>query len=220
MTTDTTETAVDTTKGAETVTPARLRLDAARAALAASALSTSPAAAPTVAPGDIVHCLDDHGFLVMRSKDIFGEPSVTLYRGDEIIVTSEMLDAAKNNAGQPGGIAIAGDEPEQVRRWGKVRLRVGEAPSDLPRWVHGSPEWREAREQARQAAWREPDPDRRAAALREVHRRYGAAPVTSVTLNESPDPSIAAAEAQRRRLDASGPKINSTYAAREAGAER
>lgn len=209
----------DTNTTAESISPARLRLDAARAALAASALATAPADAPTVEPGTVVHCLDDHGIVVPRSTSIIGEPALHVFRGDTFTVTSEMLEASKNGAGVPGGVSLAADEVEQVRRWGKVRLRVGEAPSDLPRWTHGTAEWREAREAARKSAWSITDPDERAEARARVEQMFGPAPVTSVTLNESPDPSIAAAEAQRRRLDASGVRQVNNYAPTRRGGE-
>lgn len=98
------------------------------------------------------------------------------------------------------------DEDAQILRWGSVRLRPGRAPRDLERWSHGSALWAEAREQARREAHRLPTEEQRAAALLELHRRFGPPPVTSTTLNTAKSPSERAAAEQAERIAASAAK--------------
>ncbi|MET2012358.1 hypothetical protein ABXJ56_12445 [Microbacterium chocolatum] len=203
-------------------TPAQRRLREARALR--DALTTSKPAdartAPTVDPGTVVHCLDDRGITIPQSVTIFGEHALTFTRGDTFVVTEKMLDAARDKFGNPGGVWLAADEPEQVRRWGRVRLRLGAAPRDLESWTYGTPQWASAREEARIAAWAVSDPVERAQARRAVEERFGPAPTTSTTLNAAEDPSVRAAAAQRARLDSGGVRSAQRVEAREAGADR
>lgn len=181
----------------------------------------APVAVPVVEAGDVIHCTDPGGILLPRSTSVFGgEPGAQLLRGDTVTVRAEWIEASRDAAGRLTWPTIVHDPDEQIRRWGRVRLAPGPFPADASRWEHGTAEWAAAREQARQAAWAEPNQERRTAALAEVAREFGPPPVTSVTLNTAPDPSIREAEEQRARLDAGGVRFRMHVEAREAGVER
>lgn len=201
----------------ETIGQRRLREAREAAAALESTSTTTASATDTVQPGDIIHGLDEGGLAIARSVNIFGQASVILRRGDELVVDQEMIDASRDRDGNVTWPALVLDEAAQVEKWGTVRLRAGRAPADLRPWVHGSALWRDMRERARREAHALPSAEARADALAEVERVYGAAPVTSTTLNQAADPSIAAAEAQQRRLAAAGVRQHSSYAPRERG---
>lgn len=192
------------------LTPAQQRLEDMRAEVAKLEASQSLPEHPyddarprTAQPGEWMHCLDEGGIPIPRSASIFGAPSVTLYRGDEIEIDAAMLEADLDRHGRPGWAALLHDDAMQVEKWGSVRLRPGRAPRDLQPWVHGSPLWSEQREAARRAAWAEPNPERRAEALAEVKRTYGDAPTTSTVLNTATTPTERAAAEQAERIAAS-----------------
>lgn len=173
---------------------------------------------PVVQAGDEIHGLDSGGIILPRTTSAFGgQPGLQLFRGDTVTVQSSWIEASRNGAGELTWPKLVHDAEEQIRRWGRVRLAPGPFPADAERTEPGTAEHREAREQARQTAWKEPDPHRRAEALRRVLERFGPAETTSVTLSAAPDPSIRQAEEQRARLDASGPRFFMEVHAREAG---
>ncbi|RKE60513.1 hypothetical protein [Microbacterium sp. AG238] len=209
MTTDTTT---------ETIGERRLReAREAVAALDTSTPTTTASAVASVQPGDVVHSLDEGGIAIARSVNIFGQASVILRRGDELVVDEEMIDASRDRHGNVTWPALVLDEAAQIEKWGTVRLRAGRAPADLRPWTHGSALWRDMRERARREAHALPTAEARADALAQVERVYGAAPSTATTLNKAPDPSVRAAEEQRARIAASGVRSSSTYAPRERG---
>lgn len=191
----------------------RARLEAARAAAAdlaarkAQAESTveqvaEPRPIKIVEPGTTVHVL--RGGVTVNLGGNLPSSTVVLERGRTFTVTAEMIALTKNRNGELGGVALAVDEDEQQRRWGEVRFRVGAAPDDMRPWIHGDADWSDARERARRAAHAQPTEDLRAEALAEVHRVYGAAPVTSYSLNSAPNASIREAEMQQDRLAGRG----------------
>lgn len=192
------------------VPPGRARLEAARSAKAELdrrvAAAGSSDAAETVrdvvppAAGTTVHVLVS-GVTVHVGEQMLSSGRV-LTRGQNVVITDSMIERTRNRLGQLGGIALAADENEQLRRWGVVKFRVGEAPADLKSWLPGSTEWVQAREEARRAAWARPTDAERAYALAEVQREFGDAPTTSATLNSAPHPSIREAELQMQRLAA------------------
>lgn len=166
------------------LTPAQQRLHALRAEVAAmeTPAPADTASAPHVAVGDTVHAVAT-GLSIPRTTSLWGgDPALTLTKGDEFIVTQAMLDADVDRYGNRGWSGIVHDADAQLAKWGKVYLAPGPAPSDLPRWEYGDPQWSEDRETARRAAWSESDPERRAEALSEVKRVYGDAPTTSTVL--------------------------------------
>lgn len=186
---------------ADSLTPAQQRLKAARERAAALDDAVVDDDAPRVAAaGEWMHSVDESGVKIMRSTSIFGAASVTLMRGDEILVDEEMLAADLDRHGRPGWSGVLHDESAQLQRWGAVRLRPGRAPRDLESWTYGSALWAETREQARREAHRLPTEQQRADALAEVHRRFGPPPVTSTTLNTAPSPSERAAVEQQIRI--------------------
>ncbi len=177
-----------------------------------------PETVPVVQAGDEIHCTDPGGILLPRSTSIFGgEPGMQLFRGDSVIVRAEWIEASRNNAGALTWPLVVHDAAEQVRRWGRVRLGPGPFPADSERYERDTADWRMAREQARQDAWKEPNTERRNAALAEVHRRFGPGPVTSTTISTTPDPSIALAAAQQHALNTGGVRHVSHYEAQEPG---
>jgi hypothetical protein len=179
------------------------RLDAARAAVAhldAHKPTEAASAAAVVKPGDVVHVLES-GMTIPRTTSLWGgAPALQLTRGDVFTVTAEMIEASRDRNGRVTWPAMVHDEAAQVRRWGTVRLRPGNAPEGMQPWTYGSPDWAEARETARRAAWAEPNPERRAEALQHVTEVYGAAPTTSTTLNTARTPSEREAEVQAERI--------------------
>jgi hypothetical protein len=92
------------------------------------------------------------------------------------------------------------------------RVAAGPWPEGQPNWTFGSPDWAEAREIARQAAWAEGDPAERARKRAEVELQFGAAPSTSRTIAAPlSSPQERAADEQRRRMDAEGVRVKTTY---------
>lgn len=115
--------------------------------------------------------------LIWRTKvpSGFGGVSEISTRGQTVTLTRDMLDA------NPWIARYLGDDDAQIEKWGEVRIRPGAFPDDASPYVHGAPDWEEAREAARRRAWAIADPEERAAARAEVERRYGPAPTTSRT---------------------------------------
>lgn len=198
------------------IEPAGLRrLRLAKEALAALQAEQAASAPIPVRPADTFHCLTT-GATIATGQGLLSTAHITK-AGENIIVTQNMIDASYSASGR-SWMALIGDDAAQLAKWGEVRFRLGRAPEDVQTWTqYGDSDWREQREQARQAAWAEPNPDRRAAALRAVHQKFGAAPTTSVTLNTTADPSVKLAEQQRARLDAGGVKLAWEYNAVEPG---
>lgn len=189
----------------------RLRSETAKRKQAVSA-------ALPVRPADTFHALKT-GVTISVGNGFMSTAHITK-AGENIIVTQNMIDASHDTFGN-SWMSLLGDDDAQIERWGEVRFRLGRAPEGTPTWgAVGDSDWREQREDARRAAWAEPHPERRAAALQAVHDRFGPAPTTSVTLNTTPDPSIQMAEAQRKALDAGGVRLVSHYVAQEPGVKR
>lgn len=133
-------------------------------------------------PGDVYTCL--HAGLIWAGS-VRG-------RGERITVTRD---------DSPDRLALILDGDAQVRRWGSVRLVPGAVTVD-PWTTVGDPTWAEERETARKAAWAEPDPVRRGAALAAVEARFGPAAPTSRTIAAPvSSPHQRAYEADQKRLD-------------------
>ncbi|MFK3678696.1 hypothetical protein ACI2IP_13270 [Microbacterium sp. NPDC090218] len=197
------------------------RLREARAALAARRAEPETEGVPVVQAGDEIHCTDPGGILLPRSTSVFGgEPGMQLFRGDTVTVQRSWIEASRDGSGQLTWPTLVHDPDEQVRRWGRVRLAPGPFPEEASRYERGTPDWAEAREQARKAAWAEPNAERRAAALAEVAREFGPPPVTSTIVSTTPDPSIKRAAEQRAALDAGGVRHVNRYEAQEPGVKR
>jgi hypothetical protein len=197
---------VSTDVTTEQQTPAQVRLAAAKAQLAAQ---QAGAAAPTneqdhpltlPQPGSVVHVL--RSGLTVHTGGEAGVSGVVVAKGQNIVITDAMVQATKNRLGEYTGIALAADEDAQIRKYGEVRFRVGEAPSDLRPWTYGDADWSAARDAARRQAWSQPTDAARADALAEVERVFGPAAATSTTTNSAPNKSIAEAAVQAERLAA------------------
>lgn len=175
MSTDNTKTddrVVDPAK-AEPVGVQRLRLARERAAALSAADPTPETTARRVEVGDVVHALVT-GVHISRTTSLWGgEPALNLRRGDSFVVTQAMLDADLDRHGQPSWTILVHDEDAQYARWGRLRLAAGEAPQGMMPWVMGDPDWKEAREAARQRAWRIIDEQEQREAFAEIHRVYG-----------------------------------------------
>lgn len=193
----------------------RLRVEYAN--LLADEAAGAPAQLRLPTPGSVVHCVVSGTTISTGGGWLAG--GAVLARGASLVITSALLEANRDASGRYWGPGLALDEQAQLDAYGKVLFRDGPAPADMTA-EPGTSEWVEQREVSRRAAWAEPDPGRRAAALAEVERKYGPAPLTSATLNTSPDPSIAAAAAQRAELDAGGVRLRSHYEAVEPEARR
>lgn len=106
----------------------------------------------------------------------FGRGRVMTF-GEELPITDELRRLNTDRHGNCW-LDLVDDEPAQEARWGCVMFRRGPWPSDRLRFAPGSFEWEDARERARQKAWREDDPARRAELLRAVKEEYGPAPTS------------------------------------------
>ncbi|WP_144877532.1 hypothetical protein [Microbacterium sp. 1.5R] len=187
------------------------RLREAREALAKIQAEQAASAPIPVRPADTFHCLMT-GATIATGQGLLSTAHITR-AGENVVVTQAMIDASYSASGR-SWMSLIDNEPAQLAKWGEVRFRMGRAPEDVQTWTqYGDSDWREQREAARQAAWAEPNPDRRAAALRAVHEKFGPAPVTSTTISTTPDPSIKLAEVQRARLDAGGVRQVNNYEA-------
>lgn len=167
-------------------------------------------------PGEVVHSLISGNTVHTGAGGMSG--GVVIARGDALVVTAAMLEAARTASGEYRGVALVHEPERQIALYGEQRFAPGPAPVDMLPEV-GTAEWRQAREEARTAAWQQPDPDARAAALRRVNERFGSAPETSIHWKVD-DPTIAAAEAQQAALDTGGVRFSMHVEAREAGAQR
>ncbi|WP_344781806.1 hypothetical protein [Microbacterium kribbense] len=144
------------------------------------------------------------GEIVHSGGSIWSSSGIVVSRGQVIVLTRNMIDASKGRNGKPSGLALAGDTEAQLSKWGEIRWMLGRPDEDFLMTTPGTPEHAEAREAARRAAWMEPNPGRRAAALNDVQARYGTATSTSHTLNSAPDPSVRLAAEQDARLAKKG----------------
>ncbi|WAB80800.1 hypothetical protein OVN18_09500 [Microcella daejeonensis] len=136
------------------------------------------------AEGDVVHC-------VQSGLTAFGG---VLVRGQEITLTAAMIEGTLDRDGS------SFLDRELSRPDG--RLQKGAWPGG-PTWTAGSVEEAEARERDRKVAWAEPNPVRRAAALRQVEATYGAALPTSRTLGAGTSNEVQIAD-QRSRMSSQG----------------
>ncbi|MBD8218339.1 hypothetical protein IFU40_06800 [Microbacterium sp. CFBP 13617] len=119
---------------------------------------------------------------------------MTLTRGQTFVVTDALIEASRDRNGALGWPALVHDEAAQLAFWGRRMLTpADDVVEDLGVPEYGTPDWEEARETARKAAWRIEDPQERALARAAVERRFGAAPLTSSTTWSDP--------AERERLE-------------------
>lgn len=184
------------------------RLREAREALAILQAEQATSAELPVRPGDSIHALRTG--VTFGTSGGFLSASHVSRRGETYVITENIISASKD-AGGNSWLRHLVSEEAQLAAWQEVRFGLGPAPVDLVP-EHGTSEWRMAREEARQAAWREPDHERRAAALAAVNAKFGDAPLTSTTLSTAPDPSIKLADEQRKALDAGGVRHTNNYA--------
>lgn len=175
MSTENTKTddlAVDPGK-AEPIGVQRLRLARERAAALRASEPVDENPPKRVQVGDIVHAVAT-GLQIPRTASLWGgDPALNLRRGDTFVVTQQMLDADLDRNGKPGWSVLVHDEHGQYQRWGRLHIAPGEAPEGMQPWVLGDPDWREAREAARQRAWRIIDEQEQREAFAEIHRVYG-----------------------------------------------
>lgn len=130
-----------------------------------------------IQPGESVHWLQDGFSYSVRDDWSTGEVS---RRGQTVTVTSEMVFANSDREGT-SFFDLVDDPDEQVRRWGAVFLGRGEFPATEPLHIRGTPAWERAREDARVAAWANPDETARGKALRAVLKDFGPAPTHQTT---------------------------------------
>ncbi|MFF8187856.1 hypothetical protein ACF044_11435 [Microbacterium sp. NPDC016588] len=150
----------------------RLRLARERAAALRAADPVDDRTVRQVEVGDVVHALAP--IMIHRSASIWGgEPALALRRADSFVVTAVMLAADVNVHGKPGWSILVHDEDAQLAKWGRVMLAPGEAPDNMEPWEHGDAFWKEARNAARDIAFKEPDETKRRELFAEISRRYG-----------------------------------------------
>ena len=146
------------------------------------------------APGERVTVLLD-GLSIATGAGALGGAGMTLTRGQTFVVTDALIEASRDRNGRLGWPALVHDEAAQLAFWGRRMLApADDVVEDLTVPEYGTPDWEEARETARKAAWRIENPQERALARAAVERRFGAAPLTSSTTWSDP--------AERERLDA------------------
>lgn len=100
---------------------------------------------------------------VTASASTLGCGRITEY-GQEMRIT-EALRTINTDRNGDCWLDLVDNEPAQVARWGRRMFARGPWPEGEPRIEHGSPAWQDAREAARQEAWRIEDPAARAARL-------------------------------------------------------
>jgi hypothetical protein len=130
-----------------------------------------------VKPGDSIHFL---AAMTVPVRGGIAPEGAALARGSVLTVTSAIVEAGRDRNGN-SWLDLVDDVDGQAARWGQKMFARGPWPDGAEPWTPGAPDWFEAREQARRAAWAIVNPDERQAALRNVERRYGAAPTTSTT---------------------------------------
>lgn len=123
------------------------------------------------APGDLITVL------VGGATANFGVPGSgarTFARGDRIVVSRDTLRH------QGALLDLVEDPAAQLRRWGQQRFQRGAL--DIERWAErGDATWILERDKARALANAQIDPTERAAAQREVQRRFGPGLPTSTS---------------------------------------
>jgi hypothetical protein len=137
-----------------------------------------------LAPGDTIHCLD----------------AVTAWgavwpRGSVITLTADQIAATVNRHGQSWLSDLS--EEAQLRRWGRVRLGVGDWPEGEQVLIPGSVEHALARTKAREQAMGAPPRDREAE-LRRVREEFGTV-TTSTTLGGPTDLALAQSAYEERQ---------------------
>ena len=155
------------------------------------------------APGERVTVLLD-GLSIATGAGALGGAGMTLTRGQTFVVTDALIEASRDRNGDLGWPKLVHDEAAQLAFWGRRMLAPAPPPGFLARAAedvvedltvpeYGTPDWAEARETARKAAWNVEAPRERALARAAVERRFGAAPLTSSTTWSDP--------AERERLE-------------------
>lgn len=209
------------TESIETVEPVGVkRLREARERLAeiqqqdASPATEAASARLPVAPADVIWAKKT-GVTFSTGTGFLSSGHVTT-AGESIVITSAIIDASYDRHGHSWLAHLVSDDA-QIAAWGELRFGLGPAPEDAPTWNRrGDADWVEQRSAAKAAAWSEPNPDARAAALAAVEQRFGPQ-VTTATYTKVNDPSIAKAEAQQHALNTGGLKFAQHVIAREAG---
>jgi hypothetical protein len=117
-------------------------------------------------PGDEIHFQVHLSVPATLMRSQIGEPGTTL------TVTQELLDLNRDRNGRSWLIDLIDDPGEQVRRYGRVRVARGPAPtSSLP--VPGTVAWVDAARRAYADAWDLRDPAERRVALAQARATYG-----------------------------------------------
>lgn len=147
----------------------------------------------SAAPGERVTVLLD-GLSIATGAGALGGAGLTLTRGQTFVVTDALIEASRDRNGDLGWPKLVHDPEAQAAFWGRVMLApADDVVEDLSVPEYGTPDWEEARETARKAAWRIENPQERALARAAVERKFGAAPLTSSTTWSDP--------AERERLE-------------------
>jgi len=134
-----------------------------------------PYKALPVRPGDQIHVTRSVIFPVRRAdpNDFTGGLHELVERGTTITLTSELLEAARNEDGSYGIYEHVG-EPDAI-------LGLGPWPADISPLEPADPRWAIARDEATREARSIPDRQAQQEALAQVERRFGPAMATSRT---------------------------------------
>lgn len=124
-------------------------------------------------------------------------------RGASVVLTAEMIAATINARGTSWLDAVDTEG---------ARIARGAWPAGAPTWRWGDRDWEEHRDRAKKALAGEHDPEKHARMIAEFRAVYG--PPKSAQVSGAPVSIHDAekAEEQRRRLDATGPRVVNNYA--------
>lgn len=100
-------------------------------------------------PGEQFHVVREG--LSMPDSNSLHAMTIALRRGDEHVVTDQLLDATRDRLGATW-LDLIHDEEEQLRRWGEVKLAFGPRPHDFAHYDRGSVEALLERERRRLGA--------------------------------------------------------------------
>lgn len=131
--------------------------------------------APTVIEPFEVHFLGPLTVAVDRRNH------ASMEYGCVLTINQENYEASRDRNGRSWIDTLLDDEEAQIRCWGRVRVRRGGWPDDLPRIEPGSQRWWDAADGERREAHRIEDEAERGRALRAIRAKYGSQP-TSRTL--------------------------------------
>ena len=121
-------------------------------------------------PGSTFHCLQSGLSVTVSSGGVCR--GAVLLRGQSVTLTAESIFENQDRDGN-SFLDIIGDPDAQIARWGRVMIGRGGFPASESVLQPNSLEWAAERERRRLAAWKIPDEEDRAIALKAVQAEFG-----------------------------------------------